>query len=269
MIAHLLAAIASALVFGVIVWQDGFQLSNDGRRYTGQWSHPPPFHRRFHHWTPRALRIATVLAFVVIGATFDDWRAAVMVATCSGAIFCASYLTVDAPAIALAWTAALAWHADGWWRALAIILTFASGVLHERGPVFAAVYAWHPILLIGLAGVAWDADTDPRDGDPYVGHPTIREAIKFHRDVKAQDLLDIKSVFIPLRSLVMAPAVFGAEPRTWAALALAYASRILGTDPGRFMWWAAPPLAYDFAHRGGYYIPIALALHIATMKRMP
>jgi hypothetical protein len=262
------SVIAAALVFVVIVWQERFRPSNDGRRYTGEWWAPTPFHRRFHRWTPTSLRAATAASFVLLGAALGDWRQTTAVLTCSGALFCASYLTVDAVAIALAWTAAtLFQQPEPELKAIAFLLSFMSGIVHEKGPVFAAVYAWNPWLLFGIAGVQWWAKPDPQDADPYVGHPSTWSALQFHR--KAQDLLDPMAVVVPLRGLLVAPVVFGAEPRTWAALSLAYVSRVMGTDPGRFMWWAAPPLAFELGQRGGHWVPLILALHLATMKRFP
>src|SRR6185437_119407 len=55
---------------------------------------------------------------------------------------------VDLPAFALALGAAVAWQHGLWWAAIPLVLT--AGCVKETSPVFAAVWAWHPVMLVGL-----------------------------------------------------------------------------------------------------------------------
>jgi hypothetical protein len=67
-----------------------------------------------------------------------------------------------------------------------------------------------------------------------------------------------------LRALVPAAMVYGCSPRAWLALAVAFASRLVGTDTGRFLFWAAPPLLADTPD-----LPMwVVAAHVLTFRRM-
>jgi hypothetical protein len=57
-------------------------------------------------------------------------------------------VSVDLPAMAVSIVAVAALQAGWWPLALGLILVAAS--IKETSPVFAALWAWHPILLVGL-----------------------------------------------------------------------------------------------------------------------
>ncbi len=186
-----------------------------------------------------------------------------MFLTLPGAWFCITHPTCpDLVAMSLAWGAATLWPVHPY---AAVALSLASGFVHERGPVFAAVYAWTPWLLVGLLAVQWWAKAVPRSpsgrlADTLTGHTTLG-AIKAHKP--HQDLLDWQTLVWPLRAVIPVAAWLGASPAAWAALALAYLSRILGTDTSRFMMWAAPPLLA----RAGACPAWIVALHVMTFRR--
>jgi hypothetical protein len=57
-------------------------------------------------------------------------------------------VSVDLPAMAVSIVAVAALEA-GWWP-LAVVLAVIAGSIKESSPVWAALWAWHPILLVGL-----------------------------------------------------------------------------------------------------------------------
>jgi hypothetical protein len=136
--------------------------------------------------------------------------------------------------------------------------------------VFAAFYAWTPWLLVGLVSTAvlgLRKPASPRWGigdvsEEVCGHD-LRGALRAHKPF--QDLLDWKKVVLPLRGALPMAAFYGAPPMAWAAFALAYASRLVGTDTARFMLWAAPPMVAALPDD----LPAwAVLAHVMTFVRM-
>ncbi len=255
MIATALAALAS---LAVPIWQDGLMPCNDGNRYTSGKAQPPPFHRRWCGWPVRALQAATLVSLVALGVLMGSPTKAVMLLTLPGAWFIATHpTTTDAPCMLLAWCAALLFPAHPY---VALLLSMLAGFIHERGPVFAALYAWHPLLLLGLVAVGWWRTPAGRDKDGLVGHSTW-QAIKAHRPY--QDMLDPVIVALGLRAALAWPIYAGGSTRAWAALVMAFGSRIIGSDTCRFLFWAAPPLIADSPDAPLW----VLGLHLVTFRR--
>ncbi len=172
--------------------------------------------------------------------------------------------SVDFVAMSLAWGASILWPES---PPIAVALSLLSGVVHERGPVFAAVYAWSPWLLLGLLTVQWCAKHAPKpimrtEADRFIGHGSTWAALKAHRG--ARDLFKWEALIWPLRGLPVLAAWLGSSPAGWAALGLSFASRLLGTDPGRFMLWAAPPLLAAMPE----IPPWVVAAHVLTFRRI-
>lgn len=80
---------------------------------------------------------------------------------------------VDLPAMALGVMAAAA-AVHGWWW-LAITLVVWAGMVKETAPIFAALWAWHPLLLIGLAAPALVSLVRRPGMDELTGSPELRE----------------------------------------------------------------------------------------------
>jgi hypothetical protein len=143
----------------------------------------------------------------------------------------------------------------------ACFLACLSGWIHERGPVFAALYAWHPLLLVGLVAVGWWRRPAGPDGDALVGRGTL-QALSAHRPYN--DWLDMRVHWYSLRGLWLGLAWFGCSTQAAATLAVAALSRLVGTDSCRFMFWAAPIIIRELPAD----IPLwALGLHVVTFKR--
>lgn len=222
----------------LMVWQDGIHECNDGRRYTSGTPQPTPFHRRWCGWPRRLLIACTYVGLVFVASTLGSWWQALIFSTLPGVWFCATRpTTVDAPAMALAWASALMMPRSPY---VATLLACLSGLIHERGPVFAALYAWHPLPLIGLVSIGWWRKPAPRDNDPFVGLSSIRDVIRVHK--RMQDWLSWKAWVFPSRALVPMAALASVPLSAWFAFALASATRIVGTDNSRYILWGAPPM---------------------------
>lgn len=256
------AACIAILVLAMFVWQDGVNRCNDGVRYTSCAPQPTPFHRRFCYWPPMALQIATWLSFAFIATSLGTWWRSVLFITLPGVWFCATRpLTVDGPSMALAWAAALLRPTHPW---IAIALAFLSGIIHERGPVFAMLYAGDPAMLFGLAGATlfWRHPA-PRDTDAFVGLPTLKATVYAHKGM--QDWLDWKAWLYPTRAIIPLAASAHIPIGAWAALVVASASRIIATDNARLVMWGVPPILMAIHDAPPHWL---IALHAFTFIRV-
>lgn len=256
----------AALVVALYVWQDGVHDCQDGRRYTSRAAQPSPFNRRFNHWPPRVLAVVSWASLVGVAGLLGSWPAAVLFVTLPGVYFCAIMpTTVDGPALLCAWGASLLWPSH---HAAALALSCLGGLIHERAPVFAALYAWTPWLLAGLSvsvllalrGSASPKHDSPDLADRLVGHRgLIRTALAHKPHV---DMLNDTGLVWSLRGVVPLAAWLGAPVQAWVALGVAYLSRLVATDTVRSLLWAAPPLI------AGTHAPVwAVALHAMSFKR--
>ena len=89
-------------------------------------------------------------------------------------------------------------------------------------------------------------------------------AIKAHRPYV--DLLDGRIFLLGLRAVLPLAVVYGTSPKAWAALVVAFASRVLGTDTCRYLFWGAPPLLLHMTVPS-WLIGPALLVHLATFRR--
>lgn len=255
------SAVIAVLFIAMYVYQDGVQPCNDGRRYTSRRRQPSPFNRRFCGWNAELLAWCTWCFLLLTAVTLGAWWKALLFMTIPGVGFCATRPhTVDAVSMGLAWGAALhVPHHPG----MACALALASGFVHERGPVFAALYAWHPLPLVGLLGVMWWRKSAPSDGDPYVGLPTLRATLAAQK--KMQDYVDWKGWLYPTKAIVPLAATEQVAPSAWLALALATATRIMGTDNARFVMWGVPPVLASMTRAPLWLV----AVHAMFLVRMP
>lgn len=239
----ILAALATLAVMACYAWQDWHDFRpldcNDGRRYCSGKPQPSPFHRRFCGWNKHVLTVVTLASMLALGTLMGDWKRALLLISLPGAWLITTHPTcVDAPAMLLAWVAGLLFPHHPYF---AVALSCASGVIHERGPVFAALYAWHPLLLVGLVGVGWwRKASQGADKDAFSGQRGLWGAVKAHKPYN--DFLDWRVTFFSTRAVLPLAAYYGAPASAWATLAVAWGSRIVGTDFARFIFWAAPAL---------------------------
>jgi hypothetical protein len=242
------ALIAAAAVF-VYVWSDRVHRCQDGDRYTSRRLQPTPFNRRFCSWPPRLLMWLTWASFVAIAALLGGWKQALMFVTLPGVAFCVNLpTTTDGPSMLLAWCSALLMPTHPW---ASVAVSCVSGFIHERSPAFAALYAWHPLPLLGMLvpliaarvkGAALPDRASREPADALVGH-SLFGAIHAHRSYV--QLLSPSGLVWTLRGLPVMAAWAGVSMQAWATLGVAFASRVIGTDTSRFLMWGALPLIRD------------------------
>lgn len=253
------AGLVSAIAVAMFLWQDGENRCNDGDRYTSGKPQPYPFHRRWCGWPKLVLQAVSVGSLVALGAMMGDWKHALLFVSLPGFWFCAVHLTcVDAPSMCLGLLASVLFREHPY---CAVLLSCLAGFVHERGPVFAALYAGHPLLLVGLVCVGWWRKPAGADTDKLVGVGTVG-AIRAHKPYV--DWLDWKLNLLALRGVPFFALFYGTSPLSWVTLAVAFASRLVGTDGARYLFWGAPLLIRELPD-----LPSWLVLaHVLTFRRM-
>ena len=169
-------------------------------------------------------------------------------------------MLVDLPAMVFALGAAVASKHDLWWLALTLVVI--GSTVNETVAPFAAVYAWNPLLLVGLVPVAIRAvlrsGPDPiPDGPAHdaLVHP-VRVSWEHHKQ------LSLWVYVLPWGVLLAALA--DPSPQLWVALGVAYAQLLVDTDAVRLYVWAMPVMAACAAPVLGPWAALAVVLHLAN-----
>ena len=227
----------------------------DGLRYLND-NPPAPFHRRallpylcrnnptrwlIQAWVGYALLLVGTWGLV---GGLQGVAAACLVAPLPGILLGLRFpVLVDLAALGMATSAAALWVNGYEWAA--IVLVILAGSAKESAPVFAAVFAWSPWLLVGLAapliiGLLRKPGTMPEMGEEHqwiLDHP-VKAAKKYHAGM----LTTLSpALLLPWGALVVALAA-----PSWqlaAVLALAYGQLLIATDTVRLYQWAAPTVA--------------------------
>ncbi len=256
MIGAFLVSLALVVVY---VWQDGFKDCPDGNRYTSGTEQPYPFHRRWCGWPKRVLMVVSLLSLVALGTLMGTWARALMLVSLPGFWLCATRpTTVDGPTMLLSWVSAMLFPTQPY---AACALSCVSGFLHERGPVFAALYAWHPLPLIGLVAIGWWRTPAPPDEDMRVGRGFLMSLLVHRQD---HDWMDWQQTTWAMRGLPLFAAAYGTSTAGWAALGLTWATRLICTDLGRMVMWAAPVMIRDMPDVPAWLVIV----HAVTFRRM-
>ena len=228
----------------------------DGLRYLHP--HPPaPFHRRAllpwlcgtdpKRWIAQAwigYALIAVGTFALVGG-WQGVAAAALVLVLPGIMLGLVHpVLIDTTALGLAVCSAALWVQG--FEVLAVVLVLIAGAVKESAPVFAAVFAWTPVLLVGVA-VALIIGWIRKPGEPMaemgkhhqwiLEHP-FKASRKYHDGV----LKSLSPILVyPWGALVVALAA-----PSWqlgAALALGYAQLLIATDTVRLYQQAAPAVA--------------------------
>ena len=231
-------------------------LTPDSARYLTSRTPPSPFHLRpllpclcrqsaarwyAATWVGAAL-IALGTALMAPG--WPGIAAAALVLALPSVRFSLSHVVlVDMAALGLATTSAgFAVHG---WIIPALILVLLAGAAKETAPIFAALFAWNPLLLAGLAVPAivklvrtpgTDVLNEPEHAW-ILAHP-IQAGRKYHHRM----LIDAMPILItPWGACILA---LGAPSIQLAAtLTAGYAQLLVATDTVRLYQWAAPVVA--------------------------
>lgn len=149
---------------------------------------------------------------------------------------------VDLPALALSlWSVALL--ELGYWPA-AVALVLVAGAVKETSPVFAALWSWNPLLLVGLVAPAVRALLSRPALDEVTMTPALlevhehplRSALEAHRARARDAWLWLAPWGATLAAL--------ARPSAWlvATLGAAHAQLLVATDHVRLVHTAAGPV---------------------------
>lgn len=245
------------------------QLTADGARYwmASEKPVPYPFHLRWllpfmlrqneRAWAYVGRGSIVAIGFLTAAYTHSPWMACV--AFLPGFKLSWDYpVLVDAPGMALALAAAVVWPYS---MPAAIAIVLAAGCTRETAPVWAAVYAWNPILLVGMAPVALRtlrkaAKDDILEDEEHEW--IIRNPLKAGQKYHAGHWRDPLIMVTPWGGMAVAAAYLDAQ--LGAALALGYAQLLVATDTVRLYQWAAPVVALVCARNlPGWALPLVAA----------
>jgi len=147
---------------------------------------------------------------------------------------------VDAPAMFLAILAACL-SLVGWWPA-AIAVVLVAGMVKETSPLFAALFAWNPLLLVGLVAplVRWlvrrpGSDVLDAHNRWVLEHP-FRASWSYHKD----RLQDVTLWVAPWGVLLV--GLVAVNVQLVVTLCVAYLLVVVATDTVRIYQWAFPVL---------------------------
>ena len=231
-------------------------LTPDSARYLTVRTPPSPFHLRLLlPWlcrqSPTRWYLATWLgvALMALGTALmaPGWQgiaAAALVLTLPSVRFSLAHVVlVDMAALGLATTAAaLAVHG---WIIPAIIVALLAGAAKESAPIFAALFAWNPLLLVGLL-VPAVVKLVRKPGTDVLKEPEhawiLAHPIKAGRKYHARMVIDAMPVLVtPWGACVL--ALGAPSVQLFATLAVAYAQLFVATDTVRLYQWSAPVVA--------------------------
>ena len=204
-----------------------------------RWLLPALLGNRIQNWA--VCTHLSVIAVAVLTAVYTRSPWMVCVALLPAMRFTWHHpVLVDAAGMALALAAAVVLPYS---LPIALLLAALSGCVRETAPVWAAVYAWNPVLLVGLIPVAVRALQRPgNDVLDYenawiLAHP-IRASKKYH----AGQWLDPRVMLLPWGGMLAGLAAF--DLRLTTAIALGYGQLLVATDSVRLYQWAAPVVAW-------------------------
>lgn len=223
------------------------------RPFTLRWLLPWLCRLSDRRWRAASI-LGALLAVVGTGFLAPDWRtglaAGLLVLALPGIRLNLRFpVLVDLPALGLAVCAAAAWHHGLWWVAVPLVLV--AGCCKETAPVFAALYAWHPALLVGAVAPLARALVARPGPDVVAPHyPRNPEVVALCAASLAHPFRTGWTIHKPLLlSPVMAvpwgAALAGLAALDWqlaAVLTVAYAQLLVATDTVRLYQWAAPVL---------------------------
>lgn len=146
---------------------------------------------------------------------------------------------VDLPAMALGVWAAAAASYGLWW--VAIPLALAAACVKESAPVWAALWAWHPLLLVALLAPAIRALVASPALDEVTANPTLRAIHDkpIHTALSARQWRNAWVMVAPWG--VCLAALYDPSVAVCVTLAVAYLQLIVATDTVRLVHTAAGP----------------------------
>jgi hypothetical protein len=254
-----------------------FELTPDGARYlaAAEKRVARPFHYRWllprllgtddrkWKWTNHAALWACLpLAYLFAGSGWRGVAAAGLVMGLNGVWhFNRRFVVlVDATGMMLALASAVAFQ-HGLWP-VCVALALLGGCVRETAPVFAALYAWNPLPLIGLLAPAvrhlQRQGDDVLDGENawVLAHPVLASR-KYHAGIpRAHYVLPWGASLVALANV---------SPQLAAVVAVAYAQCLVATDTVRLYMWSWPVVVAAAVHAVPLsWLPVVVALTLAN-----
>jgi len=128
-----------------------------------------------------------------------------------------------------------------YWPA-AVAVALLAGCVRETAPIWSAVYAWNPILLVGMIPVAirWLQKEGPDVLDEK-GLWIVKHPFKASKEFHAGKWMSPQLMLTPWAGLILGLGAM--TPQLFLALLLAYSQLLIATDSVRLYQWATPVLA--------------------------
>lgn len=257
--------------------QRKFELTPDGVRYfaASEQRVARPFHYRWllprllgtddrkWKWTNHtALWACLPLVYVYAGQGWRGMAAAALLMGLNGIWhFNRRFpVLVDATGIMFALASAVTLQ-HGLWP-LALALVFVGACVRETTPVFAALYAWNPLLLLGLLAPAvrhlQKSGPDVLDGENewILAHPILASR-KYHANMpRAHWILPWGAALVALANI---------SPQLALTAGVAYAQCLVATDTVRLYQWSFPVVLAAAVHAVPLsWLPVLVALQFAN-----
>lgn len=255
------------------------QLTPDGARYfaASEKRVPRPFHYRWllpkllgknaRKWkwvTHGALWLCLPLTYLYVGGGWRGVAAAAMVTGLSGVWhFNRKYpVLVDATGMMLALSSAVAIHYGLW--PLGFVVALLGGCVRETSPIFAALYAWNPLPLVGLVAPA--VRHLQREGPDVLDAENawiLRNQFKAARKYHDPAVIPPPRYLLPWGASVVALANF--SPQLAVALAASYGQMLVATDTVRLFMWSWPVVLAAAVNAVPLaWLPVIVALTLAN-----
>lgn len=144
---------------------------------------------------------------------------------------------------------------------LALLVVLIGACVRETVPVFAALFAWNPLALIGLLPVAVRAlqhdGPDPEGNEPWQLTRQLRTCIQIHR---AQP---VGLFVLPWGAALVCLA--NGSPQLALTLSIAYAQMAVATDTVRLYQWAFPVVLASAVHAVPLrWLPLLVVVQLAN-----
>ena len=253
------------------------RLTPDGARYfaAAKQRVARPFHYRWllprllgqdvrkWKWTTHAALWACLpLMFVYAGLGWRGVAAGAMVTGLAGVWSFNRRLPVlvDGTAMAFALASAVAVQ-HGLWP-LGLVLALVGGCVRETSPVFAALYAWNPLALIGLLAPALrhlqrEGPDVLDDKNRWILDHPMKASREYHAGLQRAHYI------LPWGAAIVALSNF--SPQLALTLAVAYGQLFVVTDTVRLYMWAFPVVLAAAVHAVPLvWLPVLVALQIAN-----
>lgn len=148
----------------------------------------------------------------------------------------------------------------------AILCAFLAGFVNEKAPLFAAIFAWNPILLFGLTAPALSYFFAPVGPVPETLHPETRRQMSYildHPFISAYEFhqgtaFKASKWLWPWGGLLL--GAFVAPTPVYVALVTSYAMCIAATDSQRLYAWAMPMLVAAVCTMPWQFCAVAVAI---------